>query len=108
VAIDNIDIIDLIGIDKHTGEVILTISDHLDWADIYAHLDILQNKINRYINFVESGEIYEHKKEALEKRIVIEVFGKYNLPIEAVDFLKAANVFLTDLKVEVRFMPSMQ
>jgi len=107
-AIDNIDIIDFIGIDKHTGEVKLVISDHLDWENTSTHLEILECKINRYINFIESGEIYEHKKDALEKSIVIEIVGKYNLPIEALEFYKKANIFLMDLNIEVRFVPSMQ
>ena len=107
-AIDNISIIDFIGIDKKTNELILTISDHLDWDNTDTHLEILQAKLNAYLSFIESGEIYEHKKEAMGRKIIIEIVGKYNLPTEVISFYKNVNVQVKDLKVEVRFMPSMQ
>ena len=34
--------IDGIGIDKASGEVVLNISDHLDWADQEGHLTALE------------------------------------------------------------------
>ena len=34
----------------------MLITDHLDWQDEYKHLLILQEKINAYIGFCESGQ----------------------------------------------------
>ena len=58
-AVDNPNVIDAIGTDQTTGEVVLTISDHLEWDDRNEHLLILQEKINRYIGFIETGELRE-------------------------------------------------
>lgn len=42
-------------------KVTLCISDHIPWDDevIDAHLVILQEKINDYLDFISSGQIYE-------------------------------------------------
>lgn len=42
-------------------KVTLCISDHIPWDDevINAHLVILQEKINDYLDFISSGQIYE-------------------------------------------------
>ena len=61
--------IDVIGIDRQTGQVVLTISDHLDWSDSIAHQKILQEKLNRYLAFVESGEIMESYPDAKDRAV---------------------------------------
>ncbi len=63
-SIEQTDLVDIISIDRMTGEVILTISDHLDWSDCGAHLLLLQSKLNRYLAFVESGEILQSYPKA--------------------------------------------
>lgn len=52
-------IIDAISINQN-ADAVLTISDHLLWGARNEHLVILQNKINVYLGFIESGEIYEN------------------------------------------------
>lgn len=49
-------VIDAIGIDKVTGAVHLTIADALEWDA--AHLRLLQEKLNAYLAFVESGGLH--------------------------------------------------
>lgn len=85
-AVDNTKTIDLIGIDNKTGIVILTISDHLDWKETDTHLILLQDKINCYLRFIESGEIYETYPEAKNKNITIQIVKKHSLPIEGENF----------------------
>lgn len=41
-SIEQADVIDAIVVDKETGQVVLTISDHLEWGD--DHLLLLQEK----------------------------------------------------------------
>lgn len=48
--------IDGVSIDFADGDCTLTIVDHLEWDE--PHLVLLQAKINRYLQFVESGEVY--------------------------------------------------
>jgi hypothetical protein len=42
VSVEEADLIDIVGINRETGFVILTISDHLDWSDSTAHQLILK------------------------------------------------------------------
>ena len=76
-SIEQTDLVDIISIDRVTGEVILTISDHLDWSDCAAHLMLLQSKLNRYLAFVESGEILQSYPNAKDRPIAFTVVFKF-------------------------------
>jgi hypothetical protein len=78
VSIEQTDLVDIISIDRMTGEVILTISDHLDWSDCAAHLLLLQSKLNRYLAFVESGEILQSYPKAKDRPIAFTVVFKFS------------------------------
>ncbi len=59
-AIEKSNIVDAVGIEKTTGDVVLTIADYLDWETSEAqHLELLQEKLNAYLRFIESGELLE-------------------------------------------------
>lgn len=72
-SVEQTKIIDFIGVDKKSGHVILSISDHLEWQSDEEHLFILQEKINTYLSFLESGEINESYPDALNRHAVIKV-----------------------------------
>jgi hypothetical protein len=72
VTIEDHNVVDIVSIDP-AGNVVLTISDHLEWTDAHAHLVILQEKMNRYLAFIESGEILERYPDAKNRNVVIEV-----------------------------------
>ena len=55
-AVDNPDVIDIVSTTS-TGEVVLTIADHLPWDEANEHLLILQSKINSYLVFIEGGQL---------------------------------------------------
>ncbi len=84
------DKIDSIGIDKENGNVILGISDHLDWSNEYEHLIMLQDKINSYLNFIESGEIYESYPKAKDRNIEIMIYAKYDITEKEEEFFNFA------------------
>src|SRR5262245_44347869 len=48
--------IDLLATKPGSSEVQLIVTDHLDWDDVAAHCRLLQDKLNSYIGFIESGE----------------------------------------------------
>jgi hypothetical protein len=73
VSVEETDLIDIIGINRETGHVILTISDHLDWLNSTAHQLILQKKFNSYLAFVESGEISREYPDAKDRTVVFRV-----------------------------------
>jgi len=84
------DKIDSIGIDKENGNVILGISDQLDWSNEYEHLIMLQDKINSYLNFIESGEIYESYPKAKDRNIEIMIYAKYDITEKGEEFFNFA------------------
>ena len=72
-SVEQTDVVDIISIDRETGHVILTISDHLDWSDNLGHQMILQKKLNKYLAFVESGEILEQYPKAKNRPVAFRV-----------------------------------
>jgi hypothetical protein len=77
VSVDNFAVIDIVSIDKRTGDAILTVSDHLDWSDSIHHQKILQTKLNAYLDFVENGEILKRYPDAAGRSIVFSVVFKF-------------------------------
>ena len=72
ISVDNLEVVDAISIDLK-GNAVLTISDHLKWDNVKEHLYILQSKINVYVRFIESGDIYQQYPKAEGRNIVIHV-----------------------------------
>src|SRR5687768_1008837 len=90
-SVEQVSVVDIIGTSESTDAVYLTISDHLEWND--EHLLILQEKLNTYLAFVESGEIYTSFPDARGKKLVFEIVLKYRPNATALSFLhKAAAV----------------
>jgi len=83
-------VIDVIGIDKCSGHVVVTISDHLDWRDSVSHQLTLQKKFNSYLAFVESGEILEQYPAAGNRQVMLRVVFKYQPDADAESFLDRA------------------
>lgn len=81
-TVEQIEVVDFVGIDP-AGRAVLTISDHLPWDDIKSHLFYLQEKLNAYLRFIESGEMTEKSPELAERAIVISVFLKFPIPNES-------------------------
>jgi hypothetical protein len=46
-----------------SGRCQLTIFDHLPWDDP-KHLQMLQDKINDYLDFIQSGQLFESRPDA--------------------------------------------
>ena len=76
-SVDKPEVIDAIGLLEAKGEVVLTIFDHLEWDDANDHLLILQEKINRYLAFIESRELLEKYPAAAERQVRIDVCCRY-------------------------------
>src|SRR5437868_13420758 len=56
-SIEQTEIVDFVNSDRETGDLWLTISDHLEWdRNSGEHLVLLQNQLNAYFRFIESGE----------------------------------------------------
>lgn len=100
-TVEQVNVVDVIGIDKRTGQVILTISDHLDWSDTSEHQAILQAKLNNYLAFVESGEIMERYPDAQGREVVFKVVFKFKPDPKGEKFLLRAREIIKSAGFEL-------
>lgn len=84
-SIDQTGVVDAIGVDDTTGQVVLTISDHLEWDN--EHLLLLQEKLNAYLSFVEGGELLDSYPDSKGREVLINVVCKYPPSESAKGFL---------------------
>lgn len=89
-SVENLKVIDVISIDKNEN-VVLSVSDHLEWDENNEHLLVLQNKINAYLDAIENGSLYEVCPNAKNRNIIINIASKYYPN-------KIGNVFLERVK----------
>lgn len=83
-SIEDLQIVDFIGTDSD-DVVVLTISDHLEWDN--EHLLKLQEKVNTYLSFIESGEVYEAYPLSKGKSLKINLMCKFEPNSDSVSFL---------------------
>lgn len=102
VSIEQIDVIDFISIDQDDKNVVLTISDHLSWND-KDHLNLLQTKINSYLGFVESGELFENYPDAKGRSDCIRLACKYELNSIAKDFVDYMKIALAKENIDFSY-----
>lgn len=102
-TIERTDAIDAIGLDKVSGKVILKIIDALEWVNEYDHLIILQDKINSYLRFLESGEVYEAYKHSEGKKFIISIAFAFSPTANAIKFLDTAANIIADAGFELEY-----
>lgn len=96
--------IDYASVDKNSGELLLTISDHLPWGENdERHLYLIQEKINSYLRFIESGEIESKIQQAKGRTITINVVGKFPLSEQANLFFSRFRKVIQESGYDLRF-----
>ena len=88
-TIEQLDKVDIIAHDEE--KVTLVISDHLEWDDQNEKLLLLQEKLNLYLSFIGSGEVFEQYPLAKNKLFEIQVVSKYQPNNEAKEFTLLAS-----------------
>lgn len=103
-SIEQVDVVDFISVNEAANEVVLTISDHLEWVSgTKEHLLLLQEKINSYLRFIESGELLGSYPNANGRAAVINIIGKYPLSEEAIEFIDQVKSIVGDAGIALRF-----
>jgi hypothetical protein len=102
-SVEQARVIDVISLEKATGNVLLTISDHLDWTQHEDHLRLLEEKLNYYLAFVESGEVLQSYPTAGGRTIVVEVIFKYAPDSAALRFLERVRQTIEQSGLHFRF-----
>lgn len=104
------DKIDTIATKPDSNVVKLVIADHLDWVDADEHCVLLQEKINTYIEFVESGQLKRTKQPPIpeNEKIVITLAALCRPSPAGMEFLSKVKVFLAEInlafEIEIRPM----
>jgi hypothetical protein len=82
-SVDDATKIDGLGIERETGVVVLTIADHLDWSHTKEHLDVLERKINAYLDFITGGQLQETIPDAQGRKAKISVYLQFEPHLDA-------------------------
>ncbi|MGZ3275423.1 MAG: DUF6572 domain-containing protein [Caulobacteraceae bacterium] len=92
--------IDAMGLETSSGTVVLTISDHLDWTDASNHLQVLERKVNAYLSFIESGQLFEQIADAQGRPLRIAVYQQFSEPPEVTAILDGLARQLSSVGIE--------
>ena len=98
-SVEQTDKVDFISITDE-GNIALTISDHLEWYSKNEHLLTLQNKINAYLNFIESEQIFEDYPNAKNRKLKISVSMKYEPTENSLQTLENFKNFISEQGLE--------
>ncbi|HLH96422.1 MAG TPA: DUF6572 domain-containing protein [Xanthobacteraceae bacterium] len=98
-SLDNIRVIDAASTTKDGTTVVLNILDSWDWHDPHEHLYALQEKINAYLEFVGSGQIYEDYPNASGRILRIDILSRFPMPKEGLAFLKEAAAIVAKFNI---------
>jgi hypothetical protein len=100
------DVIDAIGLEKEAQRVFLSIIDALVWDAEDVHLYTLQEKINTYLHFIESGELDKALPDGKGFDIAIELILKHMPSEQAVTFFDKTTQILLDKGIIFVFGPN--
>lgn len=97
-TVDEMDKVDIISIDPK-GRVVLSVADHLPWDDP-EHILILQEKLNKYLAFIDSGELIDKYPDAKGRNTMIEIHFKFPPDGTAMHFIHHFKEFIEDLGID--------
>jgi Family of unknown function (DUF6572) len=96
-------IIDVIGEDKTTGDVVLVMNEPNEWNGSDEQLLALQERFNAYVSFLLDGEMVETHPELAGKRARIELRCAHMPDVRALELLGLIHDHLAfqEIKLEV-------
>jgi len=102
-SVTDTNVVDTIGTMPDKDLVVLSISDHLEWGEQSGeHLLMIQNKINTYLRFIESGEIYTAFPSSKGKAVAVRVYFKYEPDEMGRQFVSRAEEVLRGAGIELQ------
>ena len=99
------DIIDYIYLDSDTETPVLVVSDPLTWKppEDQRHLDVLRDKLNAQIAFVETGQIRGVWPRYAGGAVRVEVVARCRLTEPAAHFYVVAREVMSTANMDLRF-----
>lgn len=102
-SVEQTQVIDVVYIDNRAREVVLAITDDLSWDEAEVqHLLLLQEKLNTYLRFAESGEMWRRHPNSAGRRIRICVIAKHALSLGAQRFYDRAAATMGSSGISLR------
>jgi hypothetical protein len=106
-SVHEIDTVDYIYLEEASEAPVLVVSDPLGWTPLEEdpHLELLSQKLNTQIAFVNTGQIVQVWPEYRDGRIVwVEVAGRCALSPRAEAFYQHASEVMAAANMQLRFM----
>jgi hypothetical protein len=97
-------VVDAIDLDKQPGVACLILSDQLPWDG--THLYALQDKINSYLAFIQSGELFLSYPQTMDLDIKIDVIMQFKPTEEVLAFLRQAESIIEESGILFGYGPS--
>lgn len=95
-AVIDVDQIDAIGVEGKNLK--LLIIDYLDWEYEDMHLDVLQEKINNYLIYIEDKQYFKDYGDNFEKKI-IDIKFQHSISENGMKFLNVVSSQLNDTDI---------
>jgi hypothetical protein len=89
-TVEQHDVVDFVARNPDKKITALVISDHLSWDNVNEHLLCLQEKLNCYFRYVQSGELIEKYPDALNDKVAFEIVLEHSPPDAAFWFFEKA------------------
>lgn len=104
-TIEDLDKIDRSYRDPNTGHAVLVIIDHLPWdVDEGRHLELLQAKVYRQLDAIESGEVAERISFARGRPLAIAIYSLFELSQDGRNLVNNLTHCLAGMGVELRWI----
>jgi len=101
-SVIELDKVDGMGKSKESNELLFLITDHLDWENEHEHLVILQNKINSYLEFIESKQYVDVYPQDVLDGYVIEIHFQNGMSENCFKFIEVVANQVEELRVKIR------
>lgn len=95
-AVIDVDQIEAIGVEGKNLK--LLIIDYLDWEYEDMHLDVLQEKINNYLVYIEDKQYFKDYGDNFEKKI-IDIKFQHSISENGMKFLNVVSSQLNDTDI---------
>lgn len=95
------DKIDAMGISKDGKGLRLMLADHLDWENEAEHLNLLQDKINAYLGYIESNQYTQTYPDKSFEYYIIDVRFAYEATENCIKFFEVINNQLKEFNIQV-------
>jgi hypothetical protein len=89
-SVENPKTVDFVSLGSEPNTALLVVSDHLDWHNSLEHQLTLQEKLNAYLAFIESGDLYRDFPKAAGKRVEIRAVFQFAPDSSGESFLQKA------------------